>query len=220
MTRSPAFSRVLQEIGAAVVHGELPVGSTVSVQALTVRTRASRSIVREAVRVLAALGLLTASPRVGLRVRPAQDWNLLDPLVLGWRAAGPDRALALDELRDLRAALEPAAARAAAQRVGDAEPADLAGLHAAAAGFTDPDVLADPRRRSALDAGLHASVLALSGNALFVRLQGVVERALREREHVPPVAHDMALHADLARAVLAGDGPGAEALMREIVDRT
>lgn len=220
MTRSPAFSRVLEEIGAAVVHGDLPVGSTVSVEALTVRTAASRSIVREAVRVLAALGLLTASPRVGLRVRPARDWNLLDPLVLGWRTAGPDRDVALAELRDLRVALEPAAARAAARRVGLADPADVGRLRSAAAGFADPAVLADPGQLGALDARLHADVLAMSGNALFVRLQAVVERALRERVDVAPVPHDMALHADLARAVLAGDPDAAGAAMREIVERT
>lgn len=220
MTRSPAYTRALQGIGAAVVGGDLPVGSTVSVEELTVRTAASRSIVREAVRVVAALGLLTASPRVGLRVRPRADWNLLDPLVIGWRLAGPERAVALTELRELRAAVEPAAAQAAARRVEQADPADVARLRAATAGFTDPEVLGDPDRLGDLDAQLHATLLRMSGNALFVRLQAVVEQALAERRHVAPVPHDVVLHTRLVRAVLAGDAAGAGTAVREIVERT
>ncbi|WP_432565642.1 FadR/GntR family transcriptional regulator [Kineococcus sp. SYSU DK003] len=211
--RSPAFTRVLDEIGSAIVGGRFPPGSRTSVEALVDRTVASRSIVREATRVLASLGMLTASPKVGLVVRPVGDWNLLDPHVVRWRLAGPDRDEQLAELRELRAAVEPAAARAAAVHADDASRNRLWELAARL------DV-ADAPEFARIDAELHAAVLELSGNAMFVKLGAVVGEAVHERADVDPVAHDVGLHAVLARAVAGGDATAAGAAMREIVART
>ncbi|WP_432542922.1 FadR/GntR family transcriptional regulator [Kineococcus sp. SYSU DK002] len=209
--RSPAFRRVLDEIGAAVVDGEFAEGSRTSVEALVDRTLASRSIVREATRVLASLGLLSASPRVGLVVQPASAWNLLDPQVVRWRLAGPGREQQLRELRELRAALEPAAARAAATR---ATPAARARLRELAHRLAPTAAFAD------LDAELHDLVLRSSGNALFVHLANVVALAVHDRAGVDPVPHDVRLHAALARAVADADADAADAAVREIVART
>ncbi|PRY13572.1 FadR/GntR family transcriptional regulator [Kineococcus rhizosphaerae] len=213
--RSPAFTRVLDEIGAAIVDGEFPAGSRTSVEVLVERTLASRSIVREATRVLAALGLLSASPRVGLVVRPAADWNLLDPQVVRWRLAGPQRETQLTELRELRQVLEPAAAQAAAAR---ADPATRERLRTLAEGFDDGS--GDPARFLRTDAELHDLLLRAGGNAMFVNLGAVVALAVAERAGVEPVAHDVHLHAVLARAVADGDAVQAADVMREIVTRT
>lgn len=218
MTRSPAFRRVLDDLGSAVVGGEFPSGHTTSVEALTARTLASRSIVREATRVLAALGLVTASPRVGLVVQPATSWNLLDPAVIQWRLQGVGREGQLRELRELRAAVEPAAAVAGARRIATSGATPR--LLAAAAGFEDAEVLGDPARFLRADEELHLSVLDASGNAMFVRLGAVIRQALEERADISPVPHDVALHAAVARAVVAGDDHRAGELMREIVHRT
>ncbi|WP_432510608.1 FadR/GntR family transcriptional regulator [Kineococcus sp. SYSU DK001] len=209
--RSPAFRRVLDEIGSAVVGGEFAEGSRTSVDALVDRTLASRSIVREATRVLAALGLLSASPRVGLVVQPAGAWNLLDPQVVRWRLAGPARERQLRELRELRAALEPAAARAAAAHATPAARTRLRELAHRLAPTAD-----FPR----LDAELHDLVLRSSGNALFVHLANVVGLAVHDRAGVDPDPHDVVLHAALARAVADADADAADAAVREIVART
>lgn len=217
-SRSPAFRRVLDDLGRAVVAGEFPPGHTTSVETLTARTLTSRSIVREATRVLAALGMLTASPRVGLVVRPRPAWNLLDPEVIRWRLQGPDRDAQLEELRELRAAVEPAAAVAAARRISRSGMAQR--LLDAATALEDPDVLADPTRFLAADEELHSAVLEASGNAMFVRLGAVVSQALEERAEIAPVARDVELHTTLARAVAAGDDITAGAAMGELVART
>lgn len=216
-SRSPAFRRVLDQIGAEIVSGGFPVGARTSVEALVDRTLASRSIVREATRVLAALGMLSASPRVGLVVRPAAEWNLLDPLVIGWRLSGPDREVQLRELRELREALEPAAAQAAARSARAVDRSRLAEL---ADTFDDPAVAADRGAFAAVDAELHHLVLACAGNAMFLNLGAVVAQALAERAVVDPVAHDVGLHAVLARAIAGADPAAAGAAMREIVVRT
>ncbi|WP_144715437.1 FadR/GntR family transcriptional regulator [Curtobacterium pusillum] len=221
------FDRVLDELGAAIVDRTLPPGHTESIDGFVARTGASRSIVREAVRVLVGLGLLSAGRRVGLRVLPEASWDVLDPRVIGWRTAGPDREVALAELRALRRAVEPAAAAAAAARVADAPRApdgpSVAGLEALLAvadrlaTATGPD---DAATFLQSDRDLHRLVLELSGNAMYRRLHRVVARALDERAGIGPDAHDVGLHVALVRAVANGQPDAAADAMREIITRT
>ncbi|MGG7308555.1 FadR/GntR family transcriptional regulator [Curtobacterium sp. AB451] len=215
------FDRVLDGLGSAIVDGSLPPGHRDSIDGFVSRTGSSRSIVREAVRVLVGLGLLSAGRRVGLRVLPASEWDVLDPRVVGWRLAGPAREVTLAELRALRRAVEPAAARAAAGRASDAsQRASQEALLAAAdrlAAATGPD---DAATFLQADREVHRLVLELSGNALYGRLHRVVARALDERAGIRPAVHDVGLHARLARAVVDGDPDGAGVVMTEIIDRT
>ncbi len=214
------FDRVLDELGAAVVTGAHPAWERRSIDQLVERTGASRSIVREAVRVLVGLGLLTARRRVGVVAVPIGMWDVSDPRVVGWRLAGPDRDQVLAELRALRRAIEPAAAAAAAERASDASCRDrLEALLAAAdrlAAATGPD---DAAAFLQADRELHRRILGMSGNALFRHLGGVVDRALDERAGIGPDLHDIGLHVAVARAIAAGDASAASAAMREIIDR-
>lgn len=215
------FERVLDQVGAAVVSGAVAVGSRRSIDDLVTWTGASRSIVREAVRVLVALGLLSARRRVGVTVLGVREWDVLDPRVVRWRLRGPDGDRVAVELRELRAAVEPAAAAAAARR---------AALDACAdrreALRTTADELAAAATRDdrldfvAADVRFHALVLDLSGNALYRRLHQVVGQVLRERGSIRPDRHDVGLHLALADAVLDGRPDDAASTMRAIVDRT
>ncbi|MBT1677468.1 FadR/GntR family transcriptional regulator [Curtobacterium aurantiacum] len=215
------FDRVLDQVGAAVVSGEVAVGSRRSVDDLVVWTGASRSIVREAVRVLVALGLLTARRRVGVTVLGVRDWDVLDPRVVRWRLRGPDGERVAAELRELRAAVEPVAAAAAARRAALDDCADRR-----EALRTTADELAAAATRDdrldfvAADVRFHALVLDLSGNALYRRLHQVVGQVLRERGSIRPDRHDVGLHLALADAVLDGRPDEAASTMRAIVDRT
>lgn len=215
------FDRVLDELGTAVVTGAHPAGERRSIDQLVERTGASRSIVREAVRVLVGLGLLTARRRVGVVAVPIGMWDVTDPRVVGWRLAGPDRDQVLDELRALRRAIEPAAAAAAAERASDASCQDrLEALLAAAdrlAAATGPD---DAATFLQADREVHHRILALSGNALFGRLGQVIARALDERSGISPAAHDVDLHVRLAHSVARGDAEEAARTMTALIDRT
>lgn len=214
------FDRVLDELGSAVVSGAHPAWERRSIDDFVERTGASRSIVREAVRVLVGLGLLSARRKVGVIAVPADMWDVTDPRVVGWRLAGPGREQALAELRALRRAIEPAAAAAAAERASDASCRDrLEALLAAAdrlAAATGPD---DAAAFLQADRELHRRILGLSGNAVFRRLGGVVGRALDERAGIVPDLHDVGLHVAVARSIAAGDAATAAAAMEEIVER-
>ncbi|MBF4605808.1 FadR/GntR family transcriptional regulator [Curtobacterium sp. VKM Ac-2884] len=215
------FDRVVDELGGAIVTSGLPAGHRDSIDGFAVRTGASRSIVREAVRVLVALGLLTARRRVGVTVLGVSEWDVLDPRVVRWRLRGPDGDRVAVELRELRAAVEPAAAAAAARRAPFDECADRR-----EALRTTADELAAAAARDdrldfvAADVRLHALVLDLSDNALYRRLHRVVGQVLRERGSLRPDRHDVGLHIALADAVLDGHPDAAAAAMRAIVERT
>lgn len=222
---STAFARALDQLGGAIARGDLPAGHADTVDGFVTRTGASRSVVREVTRVLTALGMLSAGRRVGLRVLGQEHWELLDPHVIRWRLDGPDRAVQVDELRALRYAIEPEAAAAAARAVGRRGGEQVAALAAAAEAMTAAAEADDAGGFLAADRALHAAVLALSGNGMFVRLGGVIEEALRsralhERADLPPDPHDLALHREVARAIIAGEEAEARAALAEIVDRT
>ncbi|UQN28535.1 FadR/GntR family transcriptional regulator [Brachybacterium kimchii] len=228
------FDSALDTLGCAIVLGELPAEHADTIEGLVARTGASRSVVREATRVLSTLGMLTAGRRVGLRVLPFDHWDTMDPLVIRWRLRSPGRIKQIAELRELRRAIEPEAAALAARRVSRGEVSNRAcgalahagrELRTVASGIGDATEPAHAAAYLHADSLLHSQVLALSANAMFIRLQAVIdeslrERALHERMDLAPEPHDVDLHGKVVRRILAGEPHAATAAMREIVERT
>jgi len=163
--------RVAEGIGSAIVTGEYPEGSTLpSEAALCDRYGASRTAVREALKMLGGKHLVRARPRLGGSVMHRAAWSILDSDVLRWmRDAPPDLAL-LEELAVLRLAIEPEAAAAAARA---RNPVALAALKDAMVRMTS-----DPGDALAADVAFHVALLEASGNRFFAGLSGMVESAL------------------------------------------
>ena len=105
---------VLETLGPAITAGEYPPGSVLRTDELAQRFEVSRSVMREAVRVLESMHLVESRRRVGVTVRPKSEWNVYDPQVIRWRLAGADRPQQLRSLTVLRSAIEPVAAGLAA----------------------------------------------------------------------------------------------------------
>ena len=165
---------LLDEVGRTIVTGRYD-GKTFPTEAELARQHGvSRSVTREAVKMLTAKGLLTARPRQGTMVQPTTSWNLFDPDVLRWLL---ERSFSLELLRQfsqLRIAIEPAAAALAA------EAADEEDLERIAAGYARMEAAA----RGAddhLDADIafHIAVLQASANPFYVQFRDVVSTALR-----------------------------------------
>jgi DNA-binding FadR family transcriptional regulator len=107
---------VAAEIGADIVAGRLPVGSLVpSEPELCARFGVSRTVVREAVKLLCSKGLLRTGSGTGTWVLPTSDWNFLDPTVFAWVRDSDDSEQAIQHLFAFRNAIEPAAAAEAAR---------------------------------------------------------------------------------------------------------
>ena len=139
---------------------------------------ASRTALREAIRVLAAKGLVEARPKVGTRVTPRESWNLLDPDVMAWQH---DEVLApsfLRKLTEVRAVIEPQAAAFAAQR------ADADALRRWRRRSTDMAVALAGPDDAGIDAFVeadmrfHLTILRASGNDLLEQMTRVVYTAL------------------------------------------
>ena len=69
----------------------------------------SRSVAREAIRVLESMGLVASRRRVGITIQPAHKWNVFDPQLIRWRLESGDRAAQLVSFSELRRGFEQAA---------------------------------------------------------------------------------------------------------------
>ena len=207
---------MLDALGKAIVVGHYDDVRFPTEAELAEEHQVSRSVTREAVKMLTAKGLLTAKPRKGTSVQPASAWNLFDADVLRWLL---ERKFSLELLRqfsELRVAIEPAAAALAAQT------ADRAAVEAIRAGYGRMEA-AEAGTDDTLDADIafHVAVLQASANPFYTQFRDVVETALRTSIHFTNrfkgrTASLPAHHAVLA-AIEAGDVERAQSAMREII---
>jgi DNA-binding FadR family transcriptional regulator len=165
---------MLDALGRAIVTGHYEGRPFPTEAELAKQQGVSRSVTREAVKMLTAKGLLTARPRKGTTVQPSASWNLFDPDVLRWLL---ERKFSLELLRqftELRIAIEPAAAALAASAATEASIAGIAGgyrrMEAAEAGDDDP---------LEADIAFHIAILAASDNPFYRQFRDVVTTALR-----------------------------------------
>ena len=114
------YSQLAGRLGQEIVAGVYPPGTLLpNAQDMCARFSVSRTALREAYSILSAKALILARPKIGTRVRPKSDWNLLDPEVLAWHLPATPNEHLVDDLFVLRQMVEPeAAALAAARRRG------------------------------------------------------------------------------------------------------
>ncbi len=214
-------AQVLDQLGLAICGGELASGEVLGVESLVERYGVSRSVVREVLRVLSSMGLVESRRRLGTAILPAAQWNVYDPQVIRWRLASRDRLPQLRSITELRGAVEPEAARLAAERAEPAQASALVGLAAQmwAAGQGD-----DESRFLVLDIEFHRLVLDSSGNEMFLKLHELVAEVLTGRHHYGLMPHHpqeeaLQLHADVAHAIQHHDGTRARAAMLRIMEQ-
>ena len=214
--------RVVHAIGRRILSGDLPPGALLPAE---LELGASRTVVREAIKVLAAKGLVESRPKIGTRVRPRDRWHLLDPDVLAWQQDGAANEVLLRELTEVRRVIEPAAAELAAAR---ADARDVAALgqafeqmeraaQAKSGGDFEPFVQADMR--------FHLAILNACRNELLEQMSRVVYSALlvsfRATSRVPGRAKaSIPKHRAIFDAIRARDPRGAGAAMRRLVQST
>jgi len=173
----PARNRtyaMLDALGKSIVTGHYDARRFPTEAELAEEHGVSRSVTREAVKMLTAKGLLTARPRTGTVVQPASAWNLFDADVLRWML---ERHFSLELLRqfsELRLAIEPAAAALAA---GTADEAALEAIRAGFARMEAAETGADDTLEA--DIAFHIAVLNGSLNPFYMHFRDLVATALR-----------------------------------------
>jgi DNA-binding GntR family transcriptional regulator len=189
--------RAYYELRKLIVSLELAPGSIVNERELMERLGLGRTPVREALRALAAEGLVEVYPRRGMFVSNVEVRDLA-------------------AVSELRVELEGFAARLAAERATDEERDTARGLLAEldrAAGEQDERLLIE------LDQRIHRHVYRLTHNAFL-------EKALNEHfvlslriwflalDRVPRLARAVQEHRKLLKAIADGDGDRAASIMR------
>jgi DNA-binding FadR family transcriptional regulator len=210
---------VLDTLGQEITEGVLPAGHALTLDTIQERFGVSRTVARETMRILENMGLVVSRRRVGITVQEQTSWHVFDPRVIWWRLAGPGRDAQLRSLTELRIAVEPLAAAAAARQATQEQRQRLVELAAEMRGHGEAGRL-EPFMD--LDVEMHSLVLRASGNEMFAALTDVVAAVLRGRTQLGlmphhPVPQALDLHQQVAAAVGAGDPATAEDAMRELL---
>ncbi|AYA66174.1 MULTISPECIES: FadR/GntR family transcriptional regulator [unclassified Alteromonas] len=212
--------RVTNELGKAIIGGSYNASTGLPTEAqLCEEYGISRTAVREAVKMLAAKGLISSRPRQGIRVESASNWNLYDTSVLRWMLESSPSLLVLKEFLQMRMAIEPQAAALAA-RQGDKDA--IAKIN---------DALNTMRKavneqEGSLhegDLAFHTAILFASGNRFFYQLREFITTALNVSiQHTTPAKGNKQTiveeHEKVYAAIVAGEPERAKNMMAYLID--
>lgn len=218
-SRRSLHGQVAHEIGARIIRGELAPGETLPNEAeLSAELSVSRTALREAIKLLAAKGLVESRPKTGTRIRQRAAWNMLDPDVLSWLVTDGRFDLYADHLFEMRRIVEPAAAAIAAQR-GDAEA--VARVRAA---YEAMEAAGDDVEASiAPDLRFHQAILEATRNQFLAPLGALIETALATSFRISgsdPGTRPIALprHKAVLDAIERRDPEGARRAAEKLLD--
>lgn len=223
---------VVQNLGCRIVGGEWTEGGILPIEAdLAQELKVSRSVIREAMRILGAKGLIRSRTSDGTRVMPRAGWRLLDPDVMDWHIQAGDHRVLLRELLRVRMVLEPSIAYTATllatpdmrKRVRQAWLAKVA-LEA------DKSLSLEERYRRFVQTDLefHRLLFVAAGSELLEQLFSVIEAVLELMLRLQASAkgypfellgtkESLAVHEAVYDAFMARDAPAAERAMRALV---
>jgi len=209
---------IAQNLGVAIVTGVYSSENPIPIESELCRQySASRTVLREAVKMLTAKGLLGSRPRLGTWVQPESNWNLLDPDVLGWLLERKFSPALLIEFTEMRLALEPGAASLAARMAG---PAEKAAIRSAIERMQTADNGGGDPLES--DIAFHVAVLRASRNRFYAQLSGFIATALSfsivtTNRYKGVQLASVADHKKVADAIIAGRGAAAGEAMRKLI---
>jgi len=209
---------IARDVGLDIVAGKHRPGHVLEGEVeASLRLKISRTAYREAVRILAAKGLVHSRPRVGTRVSAVEDWHLLDPDVLSWAFSAEPEPEVLHGLFELRSIVEPAAAALAATRRKEKH---LESMRTALDAMARHTLSVEAGRLA--DQQFHAALLTATNNPFIVSLtKGVTAAvtALTEfKQRIAPLKRDpVPDHWRVYDAIASKDAAGARDAMNELI---
>ena len=214
-------TQICRELGRRIVGGHLPENALIDDETkLANRFGVSKSVIREAVKMLTGKGLLEVRRGSGTRVRSRAHWSLLDDDVLAWHLSVEPKVDFLRQLMDARRMMEPKAAAWAAT-LGTADQhraiAEAQERMEADAPSVEDFVIAD--------AQFHRAILRASNNEILRSMEGVVFSALLTSirlTNTDPRENKTSIpfHREVLDAILRRDAASAETKMLRHLDNT
>lgn len=214
-----AHGHTVDLLGEAIVSGRYSEGGIIPPEpVLGEQLGISRTVVREAIKALAAKGMIVTGPKVGSRVLPQDAWNWFDPDVITWQARVGLTPEFLRDLQDLRRVVEPAAVRLAAERAG---PADIAEIEAAYAGMKD--AIENGGDYVTNDLRFHHALLRAAGNRMLTQMSKALDALLRTSFEISTSLSDgpalsLPMHRAVLDAVKAHEPARAERAIIKLID--
>jgi DNA-binding FadR family transcriptional regulator len=212
-------TEVAEKIGKAIVEGSFSPGAALPTELdLTQAFGVSRTVLREALKILGAKGLIASRPKSGTIVLPSQSWNTLDVDVLAWRLGKRPSPELINAWFDFRSRFEPFAARVVAEKGDDDAAAQIQKAY--------EDMVANQTNllpSVEADIALHQSILEASGNEFLVPLGRALESALRASFLLSAHRHGardaaLPLHGMVVEAIRNRDSGAAEQHMADLIE--
>ena len=210
--------QLTHKLGMYIVQGKYSTDNRLPSEAdICTEFDVSRTATREAVKMLAAKGMISSRPKQGIKVLPQEQWNMFDTDVLEWiLSANPSLEL-LKEFTQMRYAIEPEAAALAAKC---ADEDSLTPLRQAVARMHNADEGLDDALES--DIAFHTAILAASNNRFISQMREFTSTALqvsiRYTNKIKGVATaDVVKHRAVLTAIEAGDSQKAKELMQDLL---
>lgn len=213
---------VLDDLGLRIAGGRLAPGTVLTLAGLEEHYKVSRTVVREAIRVLESKLMVESKRRIGITVTEMRRWSVLDPGLVSWRLRSEAATQQLISLMELRLAVEPAAAKFAALRASEDQRAEinrqanvLLRLGEQGAGDSEEYLLAD--------IAFHDCLLDSSGNLMLAAIKEPIAEFLRGRQSAGltpqhPAEKALRSHVETAAAIVRGDSESAEQYVRGYVE--
>jgi DNA-binding FadR family transcriptional regulator len=212
---------VVEALGRPIVRGDRRPDELLPNEAqLSLELEVSRTVVREAIKVLASMGLVEVRPKTGTRVLPRSFWRLIDPDVLRWQFDDEVDEHLYHEISEVRLMIEPRAAALASSRRSAAESEEIARLLSVMSATTH-----DPMAYIQADIAFHSAILQATHNDLLAQMAGTIHTALvasrKVTVRVPGgPARAMPHHHAVGEAIIAGQAPKAARAMERLVKAT
>ena len=217
-TRRNLYGQVLDDLGCRIMAGKVTPGDSLPQEStLCDQLGVSRTVVREAIKSLAAKGLVESRAKRGTVVRPPGSWNYLDSDVLSWQATADVDGRHLFHLMELRRTVEPAAARIAAERATDEK------LRLITQAYEAMVLTADHIDNFlAADIHFHVEILHATENPFFSPIANAIstslESSLRLTNRQPDQNRtSLPAHQKVMNAICTGKPARAETTMRSLL---
>jgi DNA-binding FadR family transcriptional regulator len=214
--------QLVEVLGRGIVNGELRPGDVLPSEGeLLERYSVSRTVLREAMQVLSAKGMIDSRQRRGTTVRPRADWNQLDQTLLEWHGTSDVADAALQQLMEVRRIVEPPAAALAAERADEAKRQRIAAAYAEmerSRGKVEEFMAADLE--------FHTAILEASENQFLLPIAQAIRTTLSASLKItnpnPDENHrvSLPLHKAILDAILNRDPQRAFSAMQTHLDDT
>jgi GntR family transcriptional repressor for pyruvate dehydrogenase complex len=206
--------RVVNEIQRVIISGQLEPGmKLLPERELADELGVSRTVIREAVRILVAKGLLETKPGVGTLVREVTSDQIVEPLSLLLQAQ--EEGISVEHLHQVRRMLEVEIAGLAATQATEEDIADLEEILAKMESVTDI-----PESFAAKDADYHRGLARSTHNPLLIILLDSIRDLMQEVRLLVTRHPDLRLrvmpdHRGILERVVARDPEGARKAMEK-----